>query len=124
MSKSKGFWYKGVPDFPILAYCYASGHVDYDAVCPAGALPMMFGKTVADLKQFLQPFLDPPAHGHTGYRVPGVGEAFDENESYEKFQQFLDGIDRLGTPPEVRSFRTHVGIEQVLLHLKNNPGNK
>lgn len=76
-----------------LAYCYASGHLEFGARCKKGALPIAY-VTEDDKDQFT-------AHARLSYDgktwlVPGVPEAPDQIAGIDALERFRDRVIKAG----------------------------
>jgi hypothetical protein len=73
-----------------LAYCYASGHIEFGARCPDGALPIVRG----DDRRVREFVAGVARHGYDGETllVPGVPEAENERAALEKLVAWIERI--------------------------------
>lgn len=74
-----------------LAYCYASGQIEFGARCPGGGLPIVRGPDKA-VRDFI---CGVSRHAYDGETllVPGVPEAPDQDAGLTAFCKFLDWIE-------------------------------
>lgn len=85
-----------------LAYCFASGHIEFGHRCPSGALPMARGpeRTVRELIE------GNCRHGYDGVTllVPGVPEAPDQSAGVAALERFLDWLRPSAKKSNIRVF--------------------
>lgn len=73
-----------------VAYCWASGLIEFGESVPEGAIPMISGDD-----QKVRELMDAVAridHDNVTLLVPGVPEADDEDAKYAALQRFLDWL--------------------------------
>lgn len=76
-----------------LAFCYASGHIEFGRRCKAGTLPIAY-VTEDDKGQFLA--LARLAYDNRTWLVPGVPEAPDQIAGVDALERFRDRAIKAG----------------------------
>lgn len=69
-----------------LAYCYASGHIEFGSKCPGGALPLVRGPD-QEVRDFIAGVAR-LAYDNETWLVPGVPEAEDQEKAMDALLRF------------------------------------